>query len=66
MLAGYDKVISKNSQKLYFYQNMNIGVNHWMEMMYVHTALLQRLFLRYNQEYGYVHNRTHAADMSQR
>mmetsp|Transcript_39968 Transcript_39968/g.86169 ORF Transcript_39968/g.86169 Transcript_39968/m.86169 type:complete len:404 (+) Transcript_39968:59-1270(+) len=63
MLAGYDEVISKNSQKLYFYQSANVGVNHWTETMYVHAAFLQRLFLRYNQGYGYVHNGLRAADV---
>ncbi|KAL7529827.1 hypothetical protein ACHAXR_003177 [Thalassiosira sp. AJA248-18] len=62
-LEGYDEVISENSQRLYFYRSTHHGLDNWRDAMDIHIAILQRLFLRYNRGYGYIHSGLRAQDI---
>eukprot|EP00578_Thalassiosira_sp_NH16_P003476 CAMPEP_0181131360 /NCGR_PEP_ID=MMETSP1071-20121207/30382_1 /TAXON_ID=35127 /ORGANISM="Thalassiosira sp., Strain NH16" /LENGTH=389 /DNA_ID=CAMNT_0023217545 /DNA_START=150 /DNA_END=1319 /DNA_ORIENTATION=+ len=62
-LEGYTEVVTQNAQQLYFYRSSNLGLDTWRETMRIHIEILQRLYLRYNRGYGYVHNGLRAQDL---
>ena len=63
-LQGYTEVHSESAKKLYFYSSSNYTNDRdmWTKKMPTHVSVLQRLFLRHNRGYGYVHNGLRADD----
>ena len=63
-LRGFTEVHSETAKRLYFYSSSNYTNDRdmWTKKMPTHVAVLQRLFLRHNRGYGYVHNGLRADD----